>query len=287
MLDRGQHLDWFDAREIQFYAVLMGLAAWMTVVHVNTRNDTYVRPVIFRDRNFALGCVMSAGVGVLPFATIPLTSVLLQHNLGMSAMQTGMLGLPRSFGTLVCMILVSRLIGRVDSRLILLAGFILNGFGLYLMAGISPEVDTHYLVVAGLYQGFGSGLVFPTLSTVVFATLAGPLRTEGAAMFALMRNMGTSLGVSLLQTETVRSTAVAQSRLTEFARADNPLIQSWRPDLDFGSVMQMAGLHREIFNQANMTAYVGSFWLTFVLALAMLPVVALMAPSRKPRQPSL
>jgi MFS transporter, DHA2 family, multidrug resistance protein len=281
MLDRGQHLDWFDAGEIWLYAVLMALFGFLMVVHMFTARDTYVRPQIFADRNFALGCVLSAVIGVLTFSTIPLTTVMMQQSLGYTPTYTGLISSPRAIGTIIGMLFVARLIGKVDTRYFLFFGLLLNAVGLYMLTRISLLVDADHLLLAGLFQGFGSGLMFPPLTVLVFATLAPSMRNEGAALFTLTRSMGSSLGISFLQSDTIRNTATVQSRLTEGIRPDSPAVQFGLPDFDFSSSPQIAAMSGKMFKEANMVAYLDAYMLILILALAVLPVVLLMRPPRR------
>ncbi len=286
IMDRGQHLDWFDSAEIRFYAVLMGLFGFLMLVHMFTARDTYVRPQLFTDRNFTLGCVMSVAVGVLTFATIPLSTVMMQQNLGYTALFTGIVSSPRSIGTLIAMLFVARMIGKVDNRYFLITGMLMNGIGLFMLSRISNHVDYQHLLLAGLFQGFGSGLTFPPLTALIFATLPSAYRNEGAAMFTLTRSMGSSLGISYLQTEIIQQTSIVRSRLVEGVRPDSPTLQYAAPDFDFGSLPQIAGMSGRIFREANMVAYVDAYWLIFLLALAMVPLIALMRPPRRVAAPA-
>lgn len=285
MLDRGQHLDWFDSAEIWAYALLIGLFGYLMLVHMFTASDTYVRPRIFADRNFALGCLLSGSVGVLTFSTIPIATSMMQQNLGYTPLHTGLVSSPRSIGTLIAMLGGMRFVGKLDDRLFLLGGLGLNAVGLYMLSQLSLLADERQLLVAGLFQGFGSGLMYPPLSTLVFATLPPALRNEGASLFALTRSMGSSLGISFLQTGNAWNTAAVQSRLTEGLRPDNPAVHWAMPDLDLASAAQAAGLARRAFAEASMVAKVDAFWLTFVIAIAILPVVALLRPPKRTATP--
>lgn len=283
MLDRGQHLDWFDSAEIWTYAVLMAMCLYLLLVHMFTARNTFVQPRLFADRNFLLGCVMSMGIGVIAFGTIPVTTVMMQNMLGYPPLLTGLVSSPRSVGTLISMLLVARLIGRIDGRVFIIIGLAANAIGLLMLARVSLQVDQEHLLWAGLFQGLGSGLMFPPLMAIVFATLAPTLRNEGAAMFMLTRSMGSSLGIAYLQTSLVRETAAVQSRLTEGVRADNPAVQFGLPDFDPGMVADAGELYRQIVSQASMVAYTNAYWFTFALALLMIPVVMLMRdPARAP-----
>ncbi|MFT3966531.1 MAG: DHA2 family efflux MFS transporter permease subunit [Sphingobium sp.] len=281
MLDRGQQLDWFDATEVCVYAGILAVSLYLAIVHMCTTRNSFIKPRLFGDRNFAIGCLLSATIGVVAFATIPLITVMMQHLLGYTALRTGMVSAPRGIGTLVSMLLVSRMIGRVDTRLFIFGGLALTAFGLFLYARLDLYADQGALLWAGFVQGVGSGLMFVPLSTIVFATLPQALRNEGAAMYNLTRNIGSSIGISLLQRELFVSTAIGQSRLVEGVRPDSPVAQYAAPDMDFSSLESLARMNGEVARQASMVAYVDTFALTAIIAALMIPAIMFLRPPRR------
>ncbi len=286
MLDRGQQLDWFDATEVRIWAALLLVCVYLTAVQMFTRKDSFINPQMFADRNFAVGCLISCTIGVVSFATIPILTVMMQSLLGYTALSTGMIGAPRAIGTLLSMILVTRLIGRIDTKILLVTGLALTGICQYMYAGIDLSVDAHTLLIDGLVQGIGSGLIFVPLSTIVFSTLSGNLRNQGAAMYALTRNIGASLGISLLQRQLTQQQAVAQSHLTEAVRPDSPVLQWQMPDFNLGSntaIAQMAGL---VERQATMLAYISVYQLLAAISFIMLPAIFLMRSPRRASPPA-
>jgi DHA2 family multidrug resistance protein len=281
MLDRGQQLDWFDANEVRFWAALLGVSIYLSAVHMFTRKNTFISPRMFADRNFAVGCLISATVGVVSFATIPILTVMMQSLLGYSALDTGMIGAPRAVGTLIAMIVVTRLIGRIDTKILLITGLALTGLCQWLYSRMDLSVDAHTLLVDGLLQGIGSGLIFVPLSTIVFSTLPSALRNEGTAMYALTRNIGASLGISLLQRQITQHQALAQSRLAEAVRPDSPMLQWRMPGFDIGSNATIAQLTGLISRQASMIAYVDVYQLLALISFCMLPTIFLMRSPRR------
>ncbi|MDR2857352.1 MAG: DHA2 family efflux MFS transporter permease subunit [Novosphingobium sp.] len=282
MLDRGEQMDWFESTEIQFYAVILALAAWLTIVHVMTARNTFLRPELFKDRNFAVGSILRALLGIAVFATVPMVVVMTQSLLGYSAFRTGMLGMPRALGTIVGTLAITRLIGRIDSRYILFTGMAFSALSMVLYASIDLYVDQTTMLYIGFIQGIGGGLVFLPLSVTVFATLSGKLRNEGAAMFALTGNIGNAVGISLLQRELIHYTAGARAHLVQGVRPDNPIVQYGMPDFDTGATGTLAQMSAEIGRQASMVGNVGIYYLVFSISLAMLPLIFLM---RTPKHP--
>jgi DHA2 family multidrug resistance protein len=278
MLDRGQLLDWFSSWEICIEAGVVVLFAYVTIVHMFTTREPFVRPALFTDRNFLTGLLVSTLMGVFTFAAIPLLTNMMQQLLGYSAMLTGWVSVPRGIGTVFAMVVVGRLIAKVDPRLLLIVGLAISAVGLHMYAQMALSMDKWTIIFAGFVQGFGGGLLFVPLTFVVFSTLDSRYRNEGAALYALTRNLGSSIGISLLQLITIHNAAAVQSRLVEGVRPDNPVLDMRVPDFDFQMPSAVSGMMHEIGRQALMVAYIDAFWMLFLLSLAMIPICLLMRP---------
>ncbi|MCJ2187278.1 MDR family MFS transporter [Novosphingobium beihaiensis] len=276
ILDRGEHLDWWESTEIRIYTLILAISGYLTIVHMFTAKDTFIRPELFRDRNFAVGSVFSMMIGVVAFATIPMVVVMTQSLLGYTALHTGIVGLPRAIGTLFSMLIVTRLVALVDVRAIIIAGLAIMGVSMLMYSHMDLYVDERALLVTGFVQGMGSGLIFVPLSVVVFSTLAPRLRNEGASMYALTRNIGNAIGISLLNVKLVQDIAASRNGLVQGLRPDNPVVQYTRPDLDFSSTGALARLNGEVMRQASMVGNVSIYHFVFLLTLILIPLVLLL-----------
>ena len=281
MFDRGQQLDWFDSTEVCIEAAMAVLFGYLALVHMFTARGTFVRAELFADRNFVIGCAISMAIGILIFATVPLVTVMTQSVLGYSALQTGMIGIPRAIGTVTSLILVGRIVDKVDPRILLMIGVLFVITGLYILTGISLEIDREPLLWAGLLQGFGGGLMISPLSAMTFSTLSARFRNEGTAIYSLARSFGNSLGISVLQVVAVRNAASVSSRLAEGVRPDNPVMQQAMPDFAFDSIPALMRMSGMISRQATMVATIDTMWLTCIVALATLPVIPLLRGRRR------
>lgn len=286
MVDRGQQLDWFDSWEICIEATFMASFGYVFLVHIFTSDSPFIKPALFRDRNFFIGSVVSALLGVLVFGAMPLIGIMLQQLLLYPVLLAGLVQAPRGIATMCTMLVAGRLIGKVDTRILLLAGLLSTGLGFLMMSGLSLESHQNEIIVSGIMLSIGSGLIFVPLSTIVFSTLDPRLRDEGAAMFALVRNIGSSLGISLLQIMTIRNAATVQSRLGEGVRPDNPISDlRLPPDFDFSAPASLLGMHHEVARQAMMVAYIDAFWMLFLLSVVMLPMILIFRPAKVSARP--
>jgi DHA2 family multidrug resistance protein len=282
MLDRGQEKDWLSSIEICVELGLVLVTGYMFVVHVMTVRNPFVDPAIFRDRNFLFGSMLAFMLGFLLFASVPIFTTMQQQLLGYPALLTGELALPRAFGTLVFMLVVTRIIGRVDSRLMMAGGLLGSAIGLYMLSGFSLESDPRGVMIVGFVQGMSGAFIFSPLTYMVFSTLQPRFRNAGTTVFALTRNIGFSVGLSIIAVMLSRNSSTARARLVEGVRPDNPVLDFRLPDFDFGLAGSLAGMERQVMRQAMMTAYVDVFWLMFVLSLTIIPLVMMLrTPARR------
>ena len=280
MLDRGQMLDWFSSPEVCIEAAVAGFSCYIAVVHMFTARHPFIKPAIFRDRNFLIGTMLSASTGVLLNGVVPTVTSMMQQLLGYPVMLAGILSLPRAAGNMLTVFVVGRLVTRIQPRLLIVFGFGMLLASLWILVNLSLETQQSSLAMVALLQGFGSGFVFLPLTLVVFSTLKPEYRNEGSTIFSLVRSLGGAAGLSVIQTMTIRDTASVQARLVEKVRPDNP-VMAWRsPGFDVSDPGSVGHALGEVMRQATMVAYVDTFRVIFILAVLMLPLCLMMRTAR-------
>ena len=163
-----------------------------------TTATPFIQFAIFKDRNFIGGCVFMAVMGLVLFSTMALSSPYLQNVIGYPIITAGLLLASRGCGTFVAMMLVGRLMRYIEARTLIIAGLSLTCLSLFYMTGWTDQTGVTEIVTVSIVQGFGFGLVFVPLSTVAFLTLPNHLRTDGTSMLTLMRNVASSIGISIV-----------------------------------------------------------------------------------------
>ena len=171
MLDRGENLDWFSSTEIMIEAGLAATAFYMFMVHMMTSDNPFIDPKLFTDRNFSVGLIAIFIVGIILLATMALLTPFLQQILDYPVLTAGLVMAPRGIGTMVAMMIVGRMIGKVDTRVLLILGFSLTAWAMYDMTGWTPDVSQWTIVSVEFVQGAGLGFLFVPFTTIAFATL--------------------------------------------------------------------------------------------------------------------
>ena len=282
MLDRGEGQDWFGSIEIWIEAAFAALGFWWMTVQTVTAENSFINRALFKDRNFLAALVLSFFLGVVIFSTTALLPPLTQGLLGYPVLESGLIMAPRGFGTILAMIVLGRIINKVDSRLLLALGFSINAVSLWILSQLSLGTDATPIVVAGFIQGAGTGMIWVPLSTLAFATLAPYLRTDGSSISTLVRNIGSAVGISIINAIQINNISVARGTLVGHVRLDNPAMQSLPAAMNPATQTGLAALNGLITRQAAMVAYIDAFYMTAILCLLCLPLVLLLqSPKRK------
>jgi DHA2 family multidrug resistance protein len=282
-LDRGAQLDWFSSFEILIEAVVCASALYIFLVHTLTAKNSFVNPRLFLDRNFSVGVLFIFIVGITYLASLALLTPYLQTLMGYPVVTAGIVMGPRGLGTMVCMFLVGRLVGRIDTRLLILTGLLLTAWAMYNMTGWNPNVSQWTIAITGFIQGAGLGFLFVPLNTVTFATLAPEQRADGTGLFNLSRNVGSSVGISIVSYLLIRNNqvnhATIASHVTAFNHAfDNSTV---RHALSPWTASGRAALDQVIQTQASIISYIDDFKLMMILSLVAIPLILL--PKHAPK----
>jgi DHA2 family multidrug resistance protein len=283
MLDRGQDNDWFHSTEIWIEATISALGFYLLVVHtLTTGARSFLNRELLKNRNFIAGSLLMFGVGVLLSGTVALMPSMMQVLLNYPVFDTGWMMAPRGFGTLLAMVVVGRLINHVDNRLFILVGFLLTAASLWQMTGWSLQMGAGPILFAGFAQGFGLGCTFVPLNLLALSGMPVHLLTQATALRSLMRLLGGSIGIAILEAQLTRNTQIVHSQIVEWLRPNNPLTRApFMPaPFDMTTVRGIALLNQEVTRQAAMTAYIDDFLLMLIVILGTLPLVLLVRVSR-------
>ena len=278
MLDRGTQLDWFSSPEILIEGAVAASCLWVFALHmIWGRNPMFDRAML-ANRNMAAALLFMLVVGVVMFASMALLPPMLQQLFGYSVLDTGLLLAPRGFGILVSMGIAGRLVTRMDPRWLMVTGATISTVSLWMMTGWSLGMSWQPVVVAGLVQGVGMGLVFIPLNMMAFATLEPRHRTDGASLLNLSRSLGASISISVLTTLLSFNIQVSHADLA--SHVTDTSLSAFDPTTaeKFGALgdAAMLAVNAEINRQAAMVAYIDDFWAMMLVNLAAIPLLLLL-----------
>ena len=222
-LDRGQTNDWFASPETVIEASVAGVALALFIIHTMTADRPFLPVELLGDRNFVTATVMSLSVGLLVFSVLALLPPMLENLMGYPVITTGLVTAPRGVGSLISMFIGGRVVGKIDTRLIIIFGLSMFGISYFGMSHFSLQMNSFAVASTGFVQGLGTGFVFTPMTMVAFSTLNPSLRPDGTGVFTLARNLGNSAGISIMQTLFTRTSQTVHSRLVEPLTPDNPI----------------------------------------------------------------
>jgi DHA2 family multidrug resistance protein len=285
MLDRGQLQDWFHSTEIWIEAGITALSFYMLIVHTWTATGpSFLNRELLKSPNFVAGSLLMFGVGMILSGTLALMPSMMQELMNYPVFDAGWMMAPRGVGTMIAMFFVARFINKVDNRLFILGGFLMTAGSLWQMTGYSLAMDSWPILFAGFAQGFGLGCTFVPLNLLALSDLPRHILTQGTALRSLMRMLGGSVGISILEAQLTQNTQIVHSRLVEGLRPDNPMVQThdFAQHFSLTAPSGIAALNHEITRQAQMIGYIDDFMLMLCVILASILLLLLVrAPPRR------
>jgi len=281
-LDRGEQLGWTESNEIIAEFIVSIAGFYYFFAHSLTTDRPFIQFALFKDRNFVSGCVFMAVMGLVLFSTMALSSPYLQNVIGYPIITAGLLLASRGCGTFVAMMLVGRMMRYIEARTLIIGGLSLTCLSLFYMTGWTDQTGVPEIVTLSIVQGFGFGLVFVPLSTVAFLTLPNHLRTDGTSMLTLMRNVASSIGISVVIAQLTEGSRRVYAVLSQHINPFNHAMQM--PDvrgmIDLGTDKGRAMADVMVSLQAQIIAFSQDYQMVMLFTLCAIPL-AIMIGSTK------
>ncbi|MEJ2060617.1 MAG: DHA2 family efflux MFS transporter permease subunit [Gammaproteobacteria bacterium] len=283
VLDRGNQDNWFDSHLILSLTVI-STAAFVAFIYYAWHHKGHVifRLAIFADRNFAVSSFLITLIGIGLFGSMLLQPLMMENLMNYPVLDTGLVMAPRGLASMFSMMLVSRLSGKVDPRLMILVGITFATGGSWMMTQYTMVLSMSSLIVPMVLQGLGMGLIFAPLAAVAYATLAPQFTAEAAGMFSLLRTVGSSIGISALSTLLARHTQVSWNQLGANIDLSNPALHDFlaRQQMELHNPLTAQILARMVQQQAFMIALLDCFLLVTVSFVAMYPFILLLGKNK-------
>jgi MFS transporter, DHA2 family, multidrug resistance protein len=283
MLDRGEHNDWFGSRETVAELIVALCALWIFFIHTRSVAHPLFSRNLIRDRNFLMALLFMIILGIVNVGLSAVLPTMYQNVYGYGVMDTGVLMAPRGFGVLTTMLITQRLMGKVDTRIVLSLGYGIAAVSLWTMTRWSLDMGKDWIMISGFIQGMGLGFIFLPANMVAFSTLSSRFRTDGMTLMNLFRNLGSSFGISVIVTILGRNIQTSHADIAASVTSFNvPAIDPATTAGMMGNAGEtaMAMLNGEVSRQAAMVAYLDNFYMMFWVMLCVVPLAWLL---KKPR----
>src|ERR1700716_2781147 len=273
-LDRGEQLGWLESNEIIAEFIVSIAGFYYFFAHSLTTAKPFIQFAIFKDKNFVGGCVFMAVMGLVLFSTMALSSPYLQNVIGYPIITAGLLLATRGCGTFVAMMLVGRMMKYIEARTLIIGGLTLMAGSLFFMTGWTDQTGVPEIVVLSIIQGVGLGLVFVPLSTVAFLTLPDHLRTDGTSMLTLLRNVASSIGISVVIAQLTEGSRRVYAVLSEHVTPFNHALQmpDVRSMIDLGTDKGRAMMDVMVNLQAQIIAFSQDYQMVMIFTLCAIPL---------------
>ena len=285
ILDKGQEDDWFGATWIRWTAALAvaGFVAFLIQQFRDPHPITNLR--VFKDRNFALGCIVMTLFGGVIYGLVAILPLFYQTVLGYSARSAGLAVSPRGLGAVCVMPLIAFLTSRVDNRWLISIGFAGFAWAALSMSHLTLDISQWSLLTPIVLSGAASGMVFVPLATTSMGTIRNEMMGNASGLYNLLRNVGGSVGISVVNTIVSRRQQIHRAELSRFisnsSTFDSALnffqgaVQPYS-DAQIATGRAYALIDRGLNQQAVIYSYVDDLRYIMVVCLLCIPVVLLL-----------
>jgi DHA2 family multidrug resistance protein len=281
-LDRGEQLDWLESNEIVTESIISIVGFYYFFAHSYTTAKPFIQFAIFKDKNFVSGCVFMSVMGIVLYSTMALSSPYLQNVVGYPILTAGLLLATRGSGTFVAMMMVGRLMKYIEARTLIISGLSLMTLSLFFMTGWTDQTSVANIIVVSIAQGFGLGLFFVPLSTVSFLSLPNHLRTDGTSMLTLLRNVASSIGISIVISQLTQGGRRVYAILSEHINPFNHALQM--PDvasmIDLNTDGGRALADAVVAAQAQIIAFSQDYQMVMFVTLFAIPLTLMIGSSK-------
>ena len=291
MLDRGEDADWFNSGFIQLMALLAVIGVVGAIYWLLYAKNPIVNLRVLADRNFAVGCVMIAGMAVVLYSSSVLIPQLAQQQLGYTATWSGLVLAPGAAALILLIVVVGRAMTIVPAKYIVTFGFLLLAAAFFYSSHLASDIDFATLVKMRVTQTMGLGFLFVPISSIAYLTVPAKLNSDAAALFTMFRNVAGSVGISvssaLVTTRGQVRSAYLSSHLSPLSQGYSDLLTKTSQTLQAGGQTMAAAqqsakamIDQTLGTQSKILGYEDIFILCAILAIAVVPFTFLLSSAK-------
>src|SRR4051812_2541901 len=225
ILDRGQEDDWFGATWVRYAFVIMVVCFVWFIISQFTTAKPITDLTIFKNRNFTMGAILIFLFGGCIYGAVTILPLFYQNLMAYDAFSSGLVVSPRGIGAILAMPLVGILVSRVDTRILVSFGFLVFGLCSFAWSNLNTQISPWSLTIPIIISGFSLGFVFVPLNTASLGDLPPQKVGNASGLFNLMRNVGGSVGISVVNTILARHEQLHRTELLHNLSATNHNVQ--------------------------------------------------------------
>ena len=289
VLDKGQEDDWFDSQFIRSFSLISAIALLAAIAWLLRQKDPIIDIRLLGNRSFGMASLMMFFIGFVLYGCSTLLPLLVQTQFGYDATLAGLVLSPSGIALIVLMPFVGKLATQIQARYQIAFGMLIVSIGMELTAFITPQTDFNTFVLLRTAQVIGLPFLFVPSSVMAFSNIPLEKSSKASALYSLLRNLGGSMGISLLLSDIARHQQIHQSILAEQLTPSNPaytslLAQYTQALLNTGhtqmeaALIASAKLYEQLIKQSAILAYADAFCYLAIITLA-LALIALLMPS--------
>jgi MFS transporter, DHA2 family, multidrug resistance protein len=288
VLNRGERYDWFDSSFIRFWAIMAVIGIFLFIWRSFTAENPLVNLSIMKNKEYAAGTTLMFLTGFGLYGSFVMLPIFTQHLLGYTATLAGLVISPGGLASLVAMIFVGNLVGKIDTRILVFVGIAFNIVSLWMLTFTSLASDFGFLMTSRLFQGFGLGFLFVPITVAAYTRISPELTGQATGLFNLLRNEGASVGIALSATVLSQRAQFHQNNLagnltpysqelaSQVKSAGYYLFSYGGFDPVTSKTAGMALVYRELLRQSYLQAFVDVFHFLMIIFFLLIPFVFLL-----------
>jgi DHA2 family multidrug resistance protein len=280
VLERGQREDWFSSGSIVILSFVSVAALTFFIVRELRDPHPFVDLSVFRSRSFSAGSIIAVVSGFGLFGLNLVLPLFFQHVLGFSAWQTGVALLPGAVATALSMPIAGRLTSIIDGRISIAFGLAMFAAGSWAMGGLTASAGFWDIFWPRAWQGFALGFLFVPLTTVTLSAISNAKMANATGLYTLVRQLGGSLGIAILELLQTRRQDFAQQTLASGVTLANPAVSSMLNGAA-NRTQALLSLAGSVEQNAIVLSYDYVFRICAIVFVLSIPLVFMLSSTRK------
>ncbi len=278
-LDQGNTEGWFDSNFILILCVIFTLSLSLFIIRgILIKEKNIINLMLFKDRNFAMSTLAMLFFGMGLFGTLTLIPIELERLMNYPVLLAGILSSPQGIMSAITMMFVGPLITKVDPRKIIAVGVFITACGAFMYSRFSLQTDMQVsVIIPAIIMGMGMGMFFIPLAAIALISLPPSDTAEASGVFSFSRNLGSSMGISILTTILSHETQISWHDYVKNISVYNPNFHLWlhRAHLTLANPKTTVILVNTLMRQSNLNAFNDAYWFVTLVFLGMLPLLLL------------